>query len=186
MKNGVIFTTPNLISLFRIFLIPVVVFFLFSPSKISSLLAAFFFSLAASTDWLDGYLARRKEVITTLGIYLDPIADKLLVAVSLIMLISLERVESWMVMLIVGRELAVTTLRMVAASNGIVIESTYSGKIKNTLQIIAIIFLIIHYEYFSLDIHAIGEVFLWLALLMTLWSGVDYFCRFFNEMNKKA
>jgi len=161
-------------------MIPVVITFLFSPGRLSSLLAALFFGIAASTDWLDGYLARRKNVITTVGKYLDPIADKLLIAASLIMLISLGRVEGWMVMLIVGRELAVTTLRFVAATNGLMIESTRMGKIKTTLQIIAVIFLIIHYEYFSLDAQAIGEVFLWLALIITLWSGVDYFYRFFR------
>lgn len=182
VNREAVFTTPNLISLFRICLIPVVVAFLFSPSRMYSLLAALFFGIAAFTDWLDGYLARRKNVVTTLGKYLDPIADKLLVAVALIMLISLERVESWIVMLIVGRELAVTSLRFVAATNGLVIESTHLGKIKTTLQIIATIFLIIHYEYFSLDAQAIGVVFLWLALIVTLWSGADYFYRFFKTM----
>ena len=182
MNREAIFTAPNLISLLRICLIPVVVSFLFSSNRLSSLLAALFFSIAAFTDWLDGYLARRKNVVTTLGKYLDPIADKLLVAVALIMLISLDRVESWIVMLIVGRELAVTSLRFMAATNGIVIESTQLGKIKTTLQIIATIFLILHYEYFSLDIQAMGKVFLWLALVATLWSGVDYFYRFFRRM----
>jgi CDP-diacylglycerol--glycerol-3-phosphate 3-phosphatidyltransferase len=159
-----------------------VIIFLFFPSRLYSLLAAFFFGIAASTDWLDGYLARRKNLVTTLGKYLDPIADKLLIAVSLIMLISLERVESWIVMLIVGRELAVTSLRFVAATNGLFIESSRMGKIKTSLQIIATIFLIIHYEYFSLDAQAIGEVFLWLAVIVTLWSGTDYFYRFFRIM----
>jgi CDP-diacylglycerol--glycerol-3-phosphate 3-phosphatidyltransferase len=98
------------------------------------------------------------------------------------MLISLDRVESWIVMLIVGRELAVTSLRFMAATNGIVIESTQLGKIKTTLQIIATIFLILHYEYFSLDTQAMGKVFLWLALVATLWSGIDYFYRFFRRM----
>jgi len=182
VNREAIFTAPNLISLLRICLIPVVVSFLFSSNRLSSLLAALFFSIAAFTDWLDGYLARRKNVVTTLGKYLDPIADKLLVAVALIMLISLDRVESWIVMLIVGRELAVTSLRFMAATNGIVIESTQLGKIKTTLQIIATIFLILHYEYFSLDIQAMGKVFLWLALVATLWSGIDYFYRFFKRM----
>jgi CDP-diacylglycerol--glycerol-3-phosphate 3-phosphatidyltransferase len=182
VNREAIFTAPNLISLLRICLIPVVVSFLFSSNRLSSLLAALFFSIAAFTDWLDGYLARRKNVVTTLGKYLDPIADKLLVAVALIMLISLDRVESWIVMLIVGRELAVTSLRFMAATNGIVIESTQLGKIKTTLQIIATIFLILHYEYFSLDIQAMGKVFLWLALVATLWSGIDYFYRFFRRM----
>ncbi|MCX5886955.1 MAG: CDP-diacylglycerol--glycerol-3-phosphate 3-phosphatidyltransferase [Proteobacteria bacterium] len=185
MNREAIFTAPNLISLLRICLIPVVVSFLFSSNRLSSLLAALFFSIAAFTDWLDGYLARRKNVVTTLGKYLDPIADKLLVAVALIMLISLDRVESWIVMLIVGRELTVTSLRFMAATNGIVIESTQLGKIKTTLQIIATIFLILHYEYFSLDIQAMGKVFLWLALVATLWSGVDYFYRFFRRMKER-
>jgi CDP-diacylglycerol--glycerol-3-phosphate 3-phosphatidyltransferase len=182
VNRKAVFTTPNLISLVRICLIPVVVSFLFSPGRMYSLLAALFFGIAALTDWLDGYLARKKNVVTTLGKYLDPIADKLLVAVALIMLISLERVESWIVMLIVGRELAVTSLRFLAATNGLVIESTPLGKIKTVLQIVATLFLIVHYEYFSLDAQAIGGVFLLLALIVTLWSGVDYFYRFFKIM----
>jgi CDP-diacylglycerol--glycerol-3-phosphate 3-phosphatidyltransferase len=182
VKREAVFTSPNLISFLRICLIPVVVAFLFSPSREYSLLAALFFTIAALTDWLDGYLARRKNVVTTLGKYLDPIADKLLVAVPLIMLIPLGRVESWIVMLIVGRELAVTSLRFVAATNGLIIESTRLGKIKTTLQIVAAIFLILHYEYFSLDAHVIGAVFLWLALVATVWSGVDYFYQFFRRV----
>lgn len=145
-------------------------------------MAAIFFAIAAFTDWLDGYLARRENVVTTLGKYLDPVADKLLVAVSLIMLISLERVESWIVMLIVGRELAVTSLRFVAATNGIIIESTRLGKIKTTLQIVATVFLILHYEYFSIDVQVVGTALLWLALIVTIWSGFDYFYRFFKKV----
>jgi CDP-diacylglycerol--glycerol-3-phosphate 3-phosphatidyltransferase len=180
VKKETIFTLPNLISFSRICLIPVVIAFLFSPNRQYSLLAALFFAIAAFTDWLDGYLARRKNLVTILGKYLDPIADKLLVAVSLIMLISLERVESWVVMLIVGRELAVTSLRFVAATNGLVIESTRLGKIKTSLQIVATFFLILYYEYFSIDVQIVGVVFLWLALIVTLWSGLDYFYRFFR------
>ena len=112
MRQEAVFTTPNLISFLRICLVPVVVIFLFSPDRKYSLLAALAFSVAALTDSLDGYLARRKNIVTTLGKYLDPVADKLLVAVSLIMLISLDRVESWIVMLIVERELAVTWLNL--------------------------------------------------------------------------
>jgi len=181
VRQEAVFTTPNLISFLRICLVPVVVALLFSPDRKYSLLAALAFSVAALTDWLDGYLARRNNAVTTLGKYLDPMADKLLVAVSLIMLISLDRVESWIVMLIVGRELAVTSLRFVAATNGTIIESTRMGKIKTTLQIVATIFLILHYEYFSIDVQAVGKAFLWLALMVTLWSGLDYFYRFFRR-----
>jgi CDP-diacylglycerol--glycerol-3-phosphate 3-phosphatidyltransferase len=182
VKKEAIFTLPNLISFSRICLIPVVVSFLFSPGRQYSFMAAIFFAIAAFTDWLDGYLARRGDVVTTLGKYLDPVADKLLVAVSLIMLISLERVESWIVMLIVGRELAVTSLRFVAATNGIIIESSRLGKIKTALQIVATTFLILHYEYFSIDVQAVGMALLWLALIVTLWSGFDCFCRFFRKV----
>jgi len=165
----------------RIAVIPVIVCLLFFPGKVPSFLAAFLYLLAALTDIVDGYLARKMKIVTRLGRFLDPLADKLLLTSALIMLIGLHRAPTWIVTLIIGREIAVTGLRGIAATENIIISASRLGKYKALSQSIAANLLILHYDYFSLPIHLIGMVFLWIALAMTLWSGVDYFCRFFRK-----
>jgi len=113
-----------------------------------------------------------------LGKFLDPLADKILVSATMILLIPLDRIPAWVVMLIVGRELAVTGLRSIAAKEGTVIQASSLGKYKTIFQSVATIGLCLHYEYFHVDFHLIGMVFLWAALGLTLWSGWEYFLRF--------
>jgi CDP-diacylglycerol--glycerol-3-phosphate 3-phosphatidyltransferase len=161
--------------------IPVIVLLLFFPGKIASFIAAIIFLFAAITDSLDGYIARRQNVVTTLGKFLDPLADKLLVITSLIMLIHLGRVPAWVVAIIAGREMAVTGLRAIAINEGIVISASRLGKYKTLLQVIATTTLICHYSYYSIDFHNVGMIFLWVALALTVWSGLDYFRKFFRE-----
>jgi len=156
-------------------LIPLVIICLYFPGRTGSFLAALFFGLAALTDLLDGFYARRYRVVTALGKFLDPLADKLLVSVTMIMLITLHRIPAWVVMVIIARELAVTALRSIAAIEGQVIEASTLGKYKFIFQSVALICLCLHYEYVRINFHVVGMVFLWVALVWTLWSGWTYF-----------
>jgi CDP-diacylglycerol--glycerol-3-phosphate 3-phosphatidyltransferase len=175
---------PNLLSIFRLLAIPFVVFFLFFPSPLASFMAALIFSLASLTDLLDGYIARQQKTETPIGKLLDPMADKLLITSAMIMLISLERIPAWIVVLIVGREIAITGLRGIASVQGIVIAASKWGKAKTVLQSIALIGLLLHYEYLGIDFHLLGMILLVIALLITLWSGLDYFLKFYREHQK--
>jgi len=166
---------PNNLSILRLMLIPIVVICLYFPGRTGSFLAALFFGLAALTDLLDGFYARRYRVVTTLGKFLDPLADKLLVSVTMIMLVTLNRIPPWVVMVIIARELAVTGLRSIAVVEGHVIEASTLGKYKFIFQSVALICLCLHYEYLQINLHVVGMVFLWVALVLTLWSGWTYF-----------
>lgn len=180
-KRGSFWNLSNKLTLFRIGAIPLVVLFLLFPGKGTSFAAALIFLLAALSDALDGYMARRKNTVTNLGKLLDPLADKLLVCSALVMLIPLERVSAWIVAVIIAREMAVTTLRGVAGAEGVIISASRLGKMKNLSQLSATNLLILHYPYFSIDVHALGSVLLWIALVFTIWSGLDYFARFLNR-----
>jgi CDP-diacylglycerol--glycerol-3-phosphate 3-phosphatidyltransferase len=181
-----IFNLPNSLTLFRVACIPVLVILLFFPHKATSFLAALVFGLASISDLLDGFLARRQQLVTTFGKFLDPLADKLIVSAALIMLIPLGRAPAWMVVVIVGRELAITGLRSMAVSEGKVISADELGKKKMVFQIVAILGLLLHYEYFGINLHAVGMFFLWLAVVVTLWSGINYFRRFWDLLEENA
>ena len=166
---------PNHLTVLRLLLIPAVVTCLYFPGRTGSFLAALLFGLAAITDLLDGFYARRYRVVTPLGKFLDPLADKLLISVTMIMLITLDRIPAWVVMLIIARELAVTGLRGIAVMEGHIIEASVLGKYKTIFQSVALICLSLHYQYLQIDFHLVGMVFLWVALVLTLWSGWIYF-----------
>ena len=166
---------PNHLSVLRLIFIPAVVACLYFPGKMGSFLAALFFGLAALTDLLDGFYARRYRVVTPLGKFLDPLADKLLISVTMITLITLDRIPAWVVMLIIARELAVTGLRGIAIVEGQIIEVSILGKYKTIFQSVALICLCLHHQYFQIDFHIVGMVFLWVALVLTFWSGWIYF-----------
>lgn len=177
-----IFNLANNLTLTRIVIVPIlIVIFLYSTSKTSCLIAALIFALAALTDWLDGYIARKQNLITSLGQFLDPLADKLLVSVTLIMLVSLDRVPAWMVVIIIAREVAITGLRIAAVREGIVIASSKWAKYKTAFQLIATEGLLIHYTYFGINFHLLGIITLYLAMLITLWTGLVYFVKFFEK-----
>ena len=165
---------PNILSLFRLVCIPLVIVSLYFPGKLGSFLAALFFGLAFITDFLDGYFARKYGAVTVLGKFLDPMADKLLVTSTIIMLISLDRIPAWIVILIVAREMAITGFRSIAMNEGIVIQASALGKFKTVFQSIAVMALCIHYEYFNLDFQLVGTMFLYVALILTFWSGWAY------------
>ncbi len=174
-NQGQINNLPNTLSTIRLALIPVVVICLYFPGRLGSFLAALFFGLAAITDLLDGFYARRYKVVTSLGKFLDPLADKLLVSVTMIMLVTLNRIPAWIVILIIAREMAITGLRGIAVAEGTVIEASSLGKYKTTFQLVALICLSLHYEYLTVDFQAVGMVFIWAALILTMWSGWVYF-----------
>ncbi|TWJ19796.1 CDP-diacylglycerol--glycerol-3-phosphate 3-phosphatidyltransferase [Geobacter argillaceus] len=187
-SSGTIWNIPNILTLLRIAAIPVIVVMLLSPSRDAGFWAAAVFSAASFTDWLDGYLARRMGIVTVFGKFLDPIADKLIVMAALIMIIPYDRVPAWMVLVILGREIIITGLRGIASSEGIVIAASDLGKFKTIFQIVAIIGLLLHYDYpwfFSVNhpllvvnMHRVGMFYLWIAFVITVWSGVDYLVKF--------
>ena len=173
------FSDPNTWTLFRVIPIPaIVILMLFPGSKICTFLAAVLFSAAAITDYLDGYLARRRGLVTDLGKIMDPIADKLLVTSAFIMLASHDWVPAWIVCIIVCREIAVTGLRSFVSRKQEDVSASNLGKYKTGFQIATVIASMLHYTYFGIDFAAIGSVFLWIALVVTIWSGVDYFVKF--------
>lgn len=175
---GRFFRSPNNLTLLRVGSVPILILFLLSSGKVCAFMAALVFSAASITDLLDGHLARRFGLESALGKFLDPLADKLLVSAALIMLISHDRVPAWIVFIIIGREISVTGLRAILSEKGIVMGAEELGKFKTGFQIAAIIPLLVHYPYFNIDFHAIGTLFLWVALLFTVWSGVKYFQKF--------
>lgn len=179
----------NRITLARIFLVPVVMFFLlvhyqfgyFTIGSIhmtyNELIAALIFILAASTDGLDGYIARKKKIVTNLGKFLDPLADKLLISAALISLVEMQRLEAWVAIVIISREFAVTGLRLVAAAEGQVIAASALGKWKTWVQIIAIAALMLRnvpFEYFGFPFATIMS---WAMVIITIYSGLDYFLK---------
>lgn len=168
---------PNLLSLLRIALIPFLVYCLADTDPVYTLLAAGIFFVASLTDFFDGYLARRQGDATRLGTFLDPLADKLVVMATLVMLAAgdrFPRVPAWIVVVVLVREFAVTGLRSLAAGEGLVLQADRLGKYKTLFQMFALHGLIIHYTYFHIDFHVVGMYFLWIALALGIWSGVDY------------
>lgn len=175
------FNLPNSLSIIRIGMAPVFVVLLLSPGKDLSVITAVLFILVCITDWLDGYVARKKGIITSLGKFLDPLADKLLITTAFIMLIPLGRVPAWIVALMLGREMAVTGLRAIASDSGVVIAASKLGKLKTISQIVCLVPLIVHYPVYGIDFHLIGMFLLVAAFVLTMWSGLDYFISFFKR-----
>lgn len=171
-----LFTPPNLLSLFRIVLVPLIVVVLLTRVEGWDLIGLGLFLLAAATDFLDGFLARRRQMVTRLGKILDPAADKILVSAAFIALVELDLAPAWMVMVIIAREFAVSALRSLAAADGLVLAALVSAKIKTVLQIVAISLLIVSEQLG--DFRGLGIVVLWLALAATIWSGGEYFVRY--------
>jgi CDP-diacylglycerol--glycerol-3-phosphate 3-phosphatidyltransferase len=189
LRSGLL-NLPNLLTLARVAAVPVVLILLLSDSRSSGIWAAAVFGMAATTDFIDGWLARKWGIVTVLGKFLDPLADKLIVMVALIMLIPLDRVPAWAVFIILAREMVVTGLRSIASSEGIVIDASDLGKYKTIYQMVAIPGLMLHYDYywffglewniFHVNMHNFGIFFFYVAFALTLWSGFDYLNKFFR------
>lgn len=190
MSDASRLTPPNVLTLLRILAIPVVVLILLPPAgrEISfarSLAAAILFVVAIVTDLFDGYIARRYQMVTQLGKLLDPLADKLLVCATMVMLIPPGRVPAWMAVIVVAREIGVTALRGMASTEGMVIAASPLGKAKTLLLNIGMALLILHYPVFGLPVHDTGIGILAIGLVLTAWSGLDYFFRFLGEIFKR-
>jgi CDP-diacylglycerol--glycerol-3-phosphate 3-phosphatidyltransferase len=179
---------PNRITVARIALIPVIMVFLqvqtFPVIHLSDftitynqILATFVFIIAASTDGLDGYIARKRKLVTNLGKLLDPLADKLLVTAVLVYLVELGKIEAWIVIVIIGREFAVTGLRQIALLEGIVMAASKLGKWKTGIQITAIIVLLLNNFPFNFIDIRFDLISSWAAVIITVYSGVDYFVK---------
>lgn len=176
-----ILNVPNTLSLVRVFLAPLVLLFLSlrisapvpflsldgaEPLTLGDLLAAVVFIIAAITDSMDGYIARKHHLITTLGKFIDPLADKVLVIAAMIALVELQRIPGWIVLVIITREFVVTGLRLVAAAEGVVIAASKGGKLKTVFQIVALAMLILKLPG--------GMALMWVAMILTVWSGMEY------------
>ena len=178
---------PIALTLFRIVLVPPIMVFLISSSRVSVLIAAVIFIAASVTDWLDGLMARRWNQVTRLGTLLDPVADKLLVAAALVSLVHVDILSAWMASVIIGRELAVTGMRGIALSMGTVVPASSLGKAKTVSQYVALTLLILE-KGVSPELaafHLVSRAALWVALGLTVISGADYFYRFFLHTNPK-
>lgn len=179
---------PNALTVLRIFLVPVLVVVLLTRSRtdVGLTLGMAIFGVAVLTDYLDGYFARRRNQVTKLGILLDPIADKLLTAAAFLSLVEMDAVPAWMVMIILGRELAVTGLRNVAAGWGHLIPASGLGKGKMVAQVVSIFLLLIarHPRFALLQAPALAT--LWLVVVLAIVSGIDYFWTFYREVYRTA
>ena len=175
---------PNSLTITRIFLVPVLAVVLLSRGENFALWGAAIIVGAALTDWLDGYFARRRQQITTLGMMLDPIADKLLITAAFISLVKLGLAPAWMVVIILGREFAVSGLRTIAAAEGFTIAASELGKAKMVLQVTAATLLILSVRFE--DLHIWGKGALYLVVIFALISAVQYFTRFWRNLDEKV
>ena len=183
---------PNSLTVMRIFLVPLLVVVLLTKFEgrvilgvPKEIVGAAIFGLGSITDWLDGYLARRRKQITTLGQVIDPLADKLLISAALISLVQMDLAPAWMVAIIIGREFAVTGLRSLAYARGVVIAASPLGKIKMVAQVVAILALILGHDR-SGAIYTVGQAALWLVVFAALVSAADYFRRFNVILNPRV
>lgn len=179
---------PNLLTLGRIAMIPAFLYLLLYENRRNSFFAAAIYAVCALSDWLDGWLARVSGKVTTLGKFLDPLADKVIVLSALVMLVRLGRAPVWVVVVIVAREFLISGLRTVAATEGLLISASQGGKWKTSLQLTGIICLMLHYHYpidyffgtVMTDFHAVGLSLLYLSLLPGIASAIDYVRDFYT------
>jgi CDP-diacylglycerol---glycerol-3-phosphate 3-phosphatidyltransferase len=176
---------PNLLTYFRLATIPVIVLVLRPPASAESLNIAFvLFLIASITDYLDGILARRRNLVSSVGKLLDPLADKLLTSAVMIMLIPLEKVPAWLVLIIIGRDITITGLRSIAASQGLILDASRMGKNKMISQTIGLSFLLLSIPGIQYLLDALGMFFLWVSVILSYWSARDY-CRHFYRQAKR-
>ncbi len=180
------FNLANQITLVRIFFVIPIVVLLYWPTPLNCFLATLLFGIASITDFLDGHIARKSNMVTSFGKFLDPLADKLLICSILVMFTQLGWVPAWVTIIIIGRELAVTGLRAIAADEGVVIAADKYGKIKTVMQIVAIIPLTLHHPLLGIPLHQIGLFLLYIALILTIFSGVNYFMGFYGNWRENS
>ena len=175
---------PNLLSISRILAVPVFIVLMLEPTPSRALWAGIVFALASVTDWIDGYLARKWGQITKVGKLLDPLADKILIASALIMLVNIDAdiVPAWMVIVIIGREIAVTGLRAKAATEGIIIAAEQLGKYKVGAQITVVLSFVLNYRIGQEWVVVLGTAALWVSVVLALISGVQYFTAYWRRL----
>ncbi|KAB3536958.1 CDP-diacylglycerol--glycerol-3-phosphate 3-phosphatidyltransferase [Alkaliphilus pronyensis] len=164
----------NKLTILRILLVPVFMLFLLNHIPYGVEIAASIFIIAAITDTLDGYIARKKNQVTNFGKFMDPLADKLLVSAALISLVQLGKLSAWVVVIIIAREFTISILRAVAAAEGVVIAASWWGKVKTITQIVAIIAVLVNNFPFSLVGFPFDTIMIWVAVIFTVISGLDY------------
>ena len=187
-----LFYLPNVLTYLRILLIPAVLAFIDNDSLLHSFIAASLYSLSAITDFVDGYLARKWNQISLVGKFLDPLADKLLVMATLVWMVPLGRIDAWLVVVLLTRELGITGLRSVASSEGLVIAAGALGKRKTALQMIGILCLILHFRYpviftdFYIDAHQVGLYTIYISLVFSIFSAIEYIGLFARAVQSRA
>lgn len=179
-----IFNLPNIITLIRISVVPFLFILLTEPGEFWSLILAILFALASITDMLDGYLARKYNMITTMGKFLDPLADKLIVNTAMILMIPIGRIPAWIVAVTIIRDLIVDGIRSIASSEGLYIQASTLGKQKTIAQLFAVTALMVWYPFFGVNSYIVGMALLYIALLLTIYSGLDYLVRFYRRARK--
>jgi CDP-diacylglycerol--glycerol-3-phosphate 3-phosphatidyltransferase len=191
---------PNLLTMGRILCIPLILYFIDNYSPVRSFIATCIYIVASLTDFLDGYLARKRKQVSVLGKFLDPLADKLIVTAVLVYLTAMDRCPAWLVVALLARELAITGLRSIATTEGLVISASDQGKQKTALQLVGTLFLLIHFKYpvwglervtfreekIIINYHAVGIITLYLALAMSWISALDYFLRFVRAVQAQS
>jgi CDP-diacylglycerol--glycerol-3-phosphate 3-phosphatidyltransferase len=179
---------PNLVTMARVLIVPVVLYFIDNFSPVRSFIAACLYLVASVGDGLDGYLARSRGQVSVLGKFLDPLADKLMVTAVLVFLVAMGRATAWVVVVLIARDLCITGLRSIASSEGMVIAASPGGKIKTALQLVAISMLLVHFNYpvlglgVSVDYQVAGSVLLYVSLVVSLASAVEYVWVFAKAM----
>lgn len=172
-RNGVIMNLPNKITIFRACMIPFFLIFLLVPGiPGGKYIAAVLFVIAASSDAVDGYLARKNNLVTNFGKFMDPLADKLLVCSALICFVALSLVPAWIIIVIIAREFIISGFRLVASDSGVVIAASYWGKFKTVFQMIMCVLLIVHLDYSWY--HVLEQIFIYVSLVLTVVSLIDY------------
>lgn len=178
------FNLPNTITIIRIGVVPFLFILLSDPGEFWSLVLAILFVAASITDLLDGYIARKYQLVTTMGKFLDPIADKLIINTAMILMIPIGHIPSWIVAVTIMRDLVVDGIRSISSSEGLFIQASRLGKQKTLAQIFAVTALLIHYPFFGADAHLVGMIILYIAFVLTIYSGTDYFVKFYRRVRK--
>jgi CDP-diacylglycerol---glycerol-3-phosphate 3-phosphatidyltransferase len=184
---------PNLVTMGRVLLVPVVLLFIDNFSPMRSFIALLLYLLAAGGDFVDGYLARTRGQVSMLGKFLDPLADKLIVTAILVFMVQQGRVPAWLVVVLIARDLTINGLRSIAAADGMVIAASDGGKIKTALQLVAIGMLLIHFRYpmlglprVSVDYHQVGLYILLLSAAVSIWSAGEYILAFARTVSRSS
>lgn len=190
-----LFNLPNMLTLARIAAIPVVMLLIWNGDRINCVYAGWLYAAATITDFFDGWLARRQGLVTVMGKFLDPLADKLIVMAMLVLLVGLHRVPGWIVVILLAREMTINGLRAIASSEGLVIPAGNLGKYKTAFQMLGVLFLVIHYPapvrllWFMdpvwINFNLAGFWVLVISLVFSIWSMLGYFQRFFSAVDAK-